>query len=461
MQSEIIKSKLNKKIYLLIAIGFLMISMILLLSHIVSSRFKNSQDIWKTNIHKEVVISEALAVLNRNIGYGGFIHNLKNLIIRRDLSRYQEVIERNIIELSRQLQKIKGLVTSENELIAIRQLQSTFDEYKIKYEIAKEMIIENKTTSEIDAAVKVSDVNAFAAMNVLSSSIKKRIKKVEDSLIPLKSDALRAIQFARFLITIFIVTLIYFLIQYVKREFNNTLQLLDEKQKAENASMAKSKFIASMSHELRTPLNAILGFSQLLFLKAKDDVMKENIQEITKAGNGLLKLINQVLDFSEIESGIVSLSINRYNLNDLLSDSLSTIKPMADKKSIKIINKIDPSQTFNINVDKTNFSQILLNLLSNAITYNHENGEIIIDCVRAEENKLCLSISDTGKGITPEQQGHLFKAFDRAGAGNSDIGGMGLGLVISKDLIEQMDGSIGFESTEGKGSRFWIKVPLS
>ena len=134
---------------------------------------------------------------------------------------------------------------------------------------------------------------------------------------------------------------------------------------------------------------------------------------------------------------------------------------MAEKKSIKITNEINLSQNFNINVDKTRFSQVLLNLLSNAITYNHENGEIIIDCVRAEGNKLCLSISDTGKGITPEQQAHLFKAFDRAGVGGSAVAGMGLGLVISKDLIEQMNGSIGFESEEGKGSCFWIKVSLS
>ena len=461
MQSNTNNYKLNKKIYTLIALGILMMSLILLLSYTVASRFNNSHEIWKENIYNEVIISDALAVLNKNIGYGGFIHNLKNLIIRRDVNRYQEVIERNVIELSNQLNKIKKIVSSDKELEAIRQLKLTFKEYEVKYQLAIKMILRNKTTSEIDAAIKVSDVEALTALNTLSSSIKKRTHKVESSIVMLKSEAMRTIQLARILIAIFVVTLIYFLIQYVRREFNNTLQLLDEKEKVEHASMAKSQFLASMSHELRTPMNAILGFSQLLFLNAKDDVMKDNAKEITKAGNSLLKLINQVLDFSEIESGTVSLLIKSYNLNELLNDSLSIIKPMSDKKSIKTINKIDPSQTFNINVDKARFSQILINLLSNAITYNHEKGDVTIDCLREEKNMLSLSIYDSGKGLKAEQQAHLFEAFERAGAGNSDVGGMGLGLVISKELIEQMNGSIGFESEEGKGSRFWIEVPLS
>ena len=114
-----------------------------------------------------------------------------------------------------------------------------------------------------------------------------------------------------------------------------------------------------------------------------------------------------------------------------------------------------------INVDKGRFKQILLNIFSNAIKYNNKNGKIIIDCSFSHKNKLCLSISDTGKGLTEEQISHLFKPFDRVGAENSNISGTGLGLVICKDLIEQMNGTIGVESEVGKGSRFWIQVPIS
>ena len=238
-------------------------------------------------------------------------------------------------------------------------------------------------------------------------------------------------------------------------------ELIYAKEEAERANLAKSTFLSSMSHELRTPMNAILGFSQLLQMDAKDDLEKQYIEEILNAGDHLLELINQVLDLSQIESGFMHLSINDYNLNDLLNDSLSIIKSIADKQSIVIDNNVDLPPNIKINVDKARFIQILLNLLSNAIKYNSENGKVTIDCLLNDKNVLFLSISDTGKGLTSEQKSHLFKPFDRAGAENSNITGTGLGLVITKDLIEKMNGTIGFESEVGKGSRFWIQIPFS
>jgi len=237
--------------------------------------------------------------------------------------------------------------------------------------------------------------------------------------------------------------------------------LVDERKRADKASEAKSLFISSMSHELRTPMNVILGYSQLLEVSAKDETTKENVQEIINAGDHLLQLINQVLALSEIESERVPLSIYSYSLNDLLNNCLSMMKSMAVKRSITIDNKLDPSLNIMVNVDKDKFSQVLKNLLSNAIKYNSENGKVTIDCSSNDKNMLCLSITDTGKGLTPEQKSHLFRPFDRAGAENSNIAGTGLGLLISKDLIEKMSGTIGFESEINKGSRFWIQVPIS
>jgi signal transduction histidine kinase len=216
-----------------------------------------------------------------------------------------------------------------------------------------------------------------------------------------------------------------------------------------------------MSHELRTPLNAILGFSQLLEMNEKDEQKREDILEVIGAGNHLLELINQILDLAKIESGNVELSIKSHSLNNILNASLSMIQPLADKNSIQIENKVSFLPDININIDEMKFKQVLLNLLSNAIKYNSKKGKVTIDCSSNDNNMLCLSITDTGKGFTDEQLSHLFEPFERFGAANSNIEGVGLGLVIVKDLIQLMCGVINVESEIGKGSRFIINIPLS
>ena len=261
------------------------------------------------------------------------------------------------------------------------------------------------------------------------------------------------------LLTITVAPALYFLVFRKMQENMTRVQIL--KDDAERANDAKSQFLSSMSHELRTPMNSVLGFSQLLLLKATDEQQKQNINEIINAGNHLLELINQVLDLAKIESGQVPLSINSYRLIELLNDCLIAIIPIADMRNIKIDNKMNQESKHIINVDKTRFRQIILNLLSNAIKYNQKGGQVVIDCMPVDENILCISITDTGMGLTSKQKSHIFKPFDRAGAENSNIVGTGLGLVISKDLIELMNGTIGFESEVGKGSRFWIQIPFS
>jgi len=233
------------------------------------------------------------------------------------------------------------------------------------------------------------------------------------------------------------------------------------KKEAEQANQAKSEFLSSMSHELRTPLNAILGFSQVLEMDEKDENKRGHIQEIIDGGNHLLQLINEVLDLSKIESGTVDLSIKSHCFNKIFNDTMSMIQPIADKYSIQICNKVSPLSDININVDETRFKQVLLNILSNAIKYNSEKGKVTIDCLTNDEKMLCLSITDSGKGLTSEQQINIFLPFDRAGKESSNIEGTGLGLAISKKLIEQMGGKITVESEVGNGSCFLVQVPLS
>jgi two-component system sensor histidine kinase EvgS len=232
--------------------------------------------------------------------------------------------------------------------------------------------------------------------------------------------------------------------------------LVIARQLAESANQAKSRFLSSMSHELRTPLNSILGFSELIKIETDDSEILESSQEINDAGKHLLELINQVLDLAKIESGTVSQAIAQYNLSDILSDCLSLTKPLADEKLILVDVKIDSALT--VYVDRTSFKQIVVNLLSNAIKYNVSNGQVNISTAIVANNTLRLNIADTGKGLSEAQKKHLFRSFDRAGAENSSIEGTGLGLMISKALIEMMNGAIGVDSKLEQGSCFWVEI---
>ena len=237
--------------------------------------------------------------------------------------------------------------------------------------------------------------------------------------------------------------------------------LATAKKEAEYANRAKSLFLSSMSHEMRTPLNAILGFSQLIELDAEDDDIKNNTQEIIRSSRHLLELIEGLLDISQIESGSLVLSIESYSIKDTLEFCLSMVKPLAEEKSVQIDNQVDKRPDIKVEVDNKLFKQVLLNVLTNAIKYNIQNGSVIIDYSIENEKTLSLSVTDTGKGIELQNHDKLFNYFDRAGQECSNIAGSGLGLAISKSLIEKMKGRIEFESTVGEGSCFFIKVPIS
>lgn len=232
------------------------------------------------------------------------------------------------------------------------------------------------------------------------------------------------------------------------------------KEEAEHSNNAKSQFLSSMSHELRTPLNAVLGFTQLIEMTTNEEDTKDRTQEIINAGNHILALINDILDLTKIESGNVEVLIDKVNFKNILNQVLSLIKPLADQETMQIHNKVSCCTDIEIKVDEIHFKQVLLNILSNALKYNSANGKVIVDC-STDDNMLQLSIADTGKGLTPEQLSSIFQPFNRVGAENSNIEGTGLGLAITKNLLEKMGGTITVESVIGRGSTFYIQVPLS
>lgn len=245
----------------------------------------------------------------------------------------------------------------------------------------------------------------------------------------------------------------------MRRNLQATQQvLIDARQEAEQASLAKSEFLSRMSHELRTPLNAILGFAQLMELEARDPRDREFTAEIIKAGDHLLELIDEVLDLARIEAGRAELVVDEVEARRLCEESLVLVRSLARERGIRLVTRIDAAVGTRVRVDDTRFKQVLLNLLSNAIKYNRRNGSVVLACEPAASGRLRFSVSDTGKGLDPIQQRRLFSPFDRLGAEKGAEQGTGIGLVIAKRLIEEMGGEIGCQSHAGQGSTFWVEV---
>jgi PAS domain S-box-containing protein len=232
---------------------------------------------------------------------------------------------------------------------------------------------------------------------------------------------------------------------------------------ADKANLAKSEFLSSMSHELRTPLNAILGFAQLMesATPAPTPNEKRNIARILKAGWFLLELVNEILDLSLIESGKVSLSGEPVLLAEVMLECQAMFEPQAQQRNVGMVFPRPGGMTYFVKADRTRVKQILINLLFNAIKYNRPGGTVFVEYSPPTPDSIRISIRDTGAGLAPAQLAQLFQPFNRLGKESGPEEGTGIGLVVTKRLVELMGGKIGVESTVGMGSVFWFELKLS
>ena len=290
------------------------------------------------------------------------------------------------------------------------------------------------------------------SLNNYNLGLAKHIEETASNIVDLEKRNIIAIFVVMGLIIVFSLTMLLIYTRLLREQRRKRAD-------AEHINKMKTAFLSTISHELRTPLNAILGFGQLLEMNSDatlTEQQKTNVNEINVAGNHLLHLVDEILDLSSIESGNINIQMEKINLVEILNESISLSKPMANKYGVHINIRNIKDIGFYVHADPVRLRQIFINLISNAIKYNKKNGDVLVS-IESKEKITRININDTGCGISKQDIEKLFQPFERLGK-TSDIEGAGIGLMVTKELLNSMGGSIGVNSKPGKGSTFWVEL---
>jgi signal transduction histidine kinase len=243
-------------------------------------------------------------------------------------------------------------------------------------------------------------------------------------------------------------------------ELKRVQRELDERAELERSTRAKTEFISRVSHELRTPLNAILGFGQVLEVDALTDRQRNSVDQIMKGGRHLLELVNDLLEIARIEAGELSVTLAPVDVARAVHDIVLLVEPLAGERSVTLSSTTcDPAPPCAL-ADEQRLKQVLLNLISNAIKYNREGGRVDIEVEHLANDRIALRVADTGQGIAADDIELLFSPFERLGAEQTMVEGTGLGLALSRLMVEAMHGSLEVTSEPGVGSTFTLQLPV-
>lgn len=441
-----------------ILLGLLSIFSVLAYVYEAERRFETISDVLSSRLLSTTETTNLLSELFAEIGYGGFIHNFKNYVLRRD-PLYKQQAQENYQHVLTILNKLESHVVNSDDAVILNEIQGTLDEYISHLDdLSEERRIENLIKE--DARVKVDDTKAINAIRQLYQMVERLSDQTLTDAFLKRDSAHQFINYG-YLLALFISIVAMFLLLLINRLEAKTLQ-------ANVANRAKGRFLSTMSHEIRTPLNGMLGLVQLLDTKNLTKEEKHHLSLIQSSGEMLLDILNDVLDMSKIEAHELKLETVPFDVEHVLTTTVDFYKNVASEKGLLVKNRCTLPDGLYLNGDPTKLRQILSNILANSVKFT-EVGSISVssECEivnLGKEKEICnlhIRLVDTGIGMDEDGVANLFEKFSQADDSiRRKYGGTGLGMAIVKDLCELMGGTIEVHSIYGEGTSFQLTIPM-